>query len=467
MNDEINELVDNLKSYKEDLSKEVYGQYKASVVLSKTINLRGKTGDAFKNYISVVHLQLAQKIINIIGEIDKAANQMKKDFESYEKDDKGIVGSGTLTEVKETIQQSKSSFEKLDSKSDSLLCKASEFIATTKLPGNSVSDDYDAVTKNITKTKELLEETDAKVAKDLTQLVTRVNELKKQINTLYSKFRDDNGIKYSKVNNIKNNKWYTDEKKGLFGKMYKDDPFTYKAGSKALYEEQWVKGTSDEKYESTTVSAFQASGFTKKDEGNLELSGEAYTFSIDGHSQFNKYLKSDDSLHLLGGQGKTVLGKDGVELEGKLLVYGQEHSGVLGNDNFDGHINGQLEALSLDGNLAVILPDEKGDFKLALGGNIVGANAELGVGTKLFGIEELTVPVKDSSGKIVEKSLLSLEVGGGIGPQIGAGVEFSSETVIEKDFFYVKSNTLLIDLGAGFKGNIDISVPTAGLKFPW
>lgn len=105
VNDELTTLVEKLSTYKENLSTSVYEQYKTALVLSQTINLRGKAGDALKQYINVSHINLTQKIINVIAEITEVAEKMKNDFSNFETASNGIVGSGTLDNVRDQIKK--------------------------------------------------------------------------------------------------------------------------------------------------------------------------------------------------------------------------------------------------------------------------------------------------------------------------------------------------------------------------
>ena len=146
VNDELTTLVEKLSTYKENLSTSVYEQYKTALVLSQTINLRGKAGDALKQYINVSHINLTQKIINVIAEITEVAEKMKNDFSNFETASNGIVGSGTLDNVRDQIKKTNDRFTEIDDTAVQLLYRASEFISTTSLGTSAVTGAY---TKNI------------------------------------------------------------------------------------------------------------------------------------------------------------------------------------------------------------------------------------------------------------------------------------------------------------------------------
>src|SRR5699024_3294145 len=128
-----------LSAYKESLSDTVYEQYITAIILSKTINLRWLAGDALKEYMNVSHINLTQKIINVIDEITEVAEKIENNFSSFEADSHGIVGSGTLEQVQTEIKSKRDRFSEIDGTADQLLYRASEFIPITNLGTSKVT----------------------------------------------------------------------------------------------------------------------------------------------------------------------------------------------------------------------------------------------------------------------------------------------------------------------------------------
>ena len=188
VNEELNDIVDKLNKYAEDVSTRLYEQYKTSFILSQTINFRGKAADSFKEYVTISHMNLSPKIINIMSEILAATEKVQADFLKYEQSAGGIVGSTTLEGVKDRINRKGNQFLAIDGYANQLLQQASEFIATTQLSGDDVSQSFDEVVKKLNKNREELSQTDSKVVNDLSNLTTRLQQLQTQYLRVVRKF---------------------------------------------------------------------------------------------------------------------------------------------------------------------------------------------------------------------------------------------------------------------------------------
>lgn len=467
VNDELDELVEKLRSYQDHLSTAVYEQFKSSLVLSKTKDLRGKTGDAFKEYMEIVHINLAEKVINIVHELHEAANTMQADFLNYEKNGKGIVGSTTVENVKTKIENTNKTFTQLDAKSSQLLNRAAEFISTVKLPTAEVNTAYINVTKNIDKTRSGLDDNDARVARQLNSMKQRVEQLSQQITDLSEKFRDKNGLIYSKIGSIKDQAWYTVENKGAFAQMVDDDPFIYNAGHASVADGQWVTGVDGDIYFAASGYALGAEGYYQRDGYEINTAGEFAALKGSLEGQATDYVTGSIEGELLGGDGSFTFGSEGLDAEGSVAVAKAEGTAMLGTDMFHGYVTGKADALTADGKFAVKIPqDEDGDFKFALGGEASAASAKVEAGITLFGIEEANASIEDGDTKS-SKSLLGVDAEVSAGFQASAGVEFSSETVFTSDFVNVRANTIEVDLSLIIGLKIELQIPSIQLKWPW
>lgn len=142
INEEISEMKEKMADYQDTISQVAYEQFKTATVLVNTLSLRGTTGDSFRTYMNLVHLNLTQKIINIAEEIRQAVDQMETIFLDFESHASGKVETDTLDRVTEKVQNSNNVFDALDGKSGNLLSRASKFIATTNLPSQTVQAGY-------------------------------------------------------------------------------------------------------------------------------------------------------------------------------------------------------------------------------------------------------------------------------------------------------------------------------------
>ena len=475
VNDELTTLVEKLSTYKENLSTSVYEQYKTASVLSQTINLRGKAGNALKQYINVSHINLTQKIINVIAEITEVAEKMKNDFSNFETASNGIVGSGTLDNVRNQMKKTNDRFTEIDDTAGQLLYRASELISTTSLGTSDVTGAYTKIFDHVENTKTGLEETDSNLKGLLEELTSRVFELQTHIFELSEVFRDKNGIKYSKLNEIPNRDWYTVESNHAFQEMQEDDPFVYNAGHASVAEGQWVAGTSDTNYITT-------SGYVVGAEGEITQSGSFFSntnpYTVDGQGEaavlsanvqgetLGGYGKLDGSGRVLGGDGNFHFGPDGVDAEGKVAVIEAEGTAMLGEDNFNGYVSGHAEALTAKGHARFTLPeDQDGDFKIGLGGKVDVASAGFETGISLFEVDSPGYSYDDGTHEKV--SMLGIEGGVNAGLQFGAGFDIKSDTVYSNDFLNVRANEIDVDLKILLGLKASVAVPTLQLKWPW
>ena len=463
VNEELNDIVDKLSAYEEDVSTILYEQFKTSLILSQTNNLRGKAGDSFKDYMNVSHINLSQKIINVISEIVAATKKVQEDFSNYEQNADGIVGSNTLEDVHQTIRTKSGQFISLDDYSNQLLYQASEFITTTKLSGEEVSSSFDEVTSNLNKKREKLSEIDSRIVNDLSVLSTRVKHLQTHIYELAENFRNKNGIDYSKLNKISEQDWYSVEDNGAFKILKEDDPFIHHAGHASVAEGQWVNGTSDTNHLTGSGYLVGANGQFTQDGFTMDGEGEAAIAkgSLEGETLYG-FGKGELNGELLGADGNFHFGADGLALEGNVAVAKADGKVILGTENFHGYGSAKAELLTADGHASFRLPEDEADnIKIGLGGNASAASAKAEAGITLFGLENPGVQNDEVT------SVLGIDAEVSVGFQVGAGVEFESETVYSTDYFNVRANELDIELKLIGGINLAVQVPSIQLKWPW
>ena len=463
VNEELNDIVDQLNKYGDDVSTKLYEQYKTATVLSKTNHFRGKAGDSFKAYMNVSHINLSPKIINIMAELLAVTEKVQKDFLKYEQSANGIVGSTTVEGVKNRINGKSGQFLAIDGHANQLLHQASEFIATTQLSGDDVTQSFDEVVKTLNKNREELSETDSKAVNDLSDLTTRLQHLQTHIYELSENFRDKNGIQYTKLDKISEQEWYSAENNGAFATMVEDDPFLHHAGAARGAEGQWVVGTSDQNYLTGNGYLAGASGQFTRDGSTLDGEGEAAMAkgSIAGETLLG-YGKGEINGKLLAGEGDFHFGTDGASLEGSVAYAKVDGKVILGTENFNGYGSASAEFLTADGHASLIYAEDADDnVKVGLGAQAVGANAKAEAGITLFGVESPGVEYNEV------KSVLGIDAEVSAGFQIGAGVKFESETVYSYEYFNVRANELDIDLKLFGGIKLAVQVPTLQLKWPW
>ncbi|MBC1886322.1 T7SS effector LXG polymorphic toxin [Listeria seeligeri] len=379
VNEEMKDIKENISTYNDDLSDVVYEHYKNIIVLSETINIKGSSADTMKKYMATVQSNIAEKIINISDELLTVVGTIKDDFESFEGDNKGIVGDGTIKDIKIQAEDYKKTFENVTDGDKKLLETAAEFIATTKLNTETVIDAFDSSTTKLQKYKDELDEHDAANLNQLADVKERVNSLAKQIDEVRNNYRDAKGIIPGKVDSLTKEPWYSNEMKGAFNDMAEEDPFYYGAGDASLYEGQWVTGTNDA-YAQAYARGLGTTGSFKMDNDSIETSGEFSAASGNASAQ-NDFASAEMNASILGGEGHFNLDNKGLDAGAEAHLASVDGSLTLGNADYNGFLNGNASLGNADANIAF------NQNEIGAGAHASWARAEAEAGGTIGGVE--------------------------------------------------------------------------------
>ncbi|MEJ8764809.1 T7SS effector LXG polymorphic toxin [Oceanobacillus sp. HCA-5259] len=467
INEEISEMKEKMADYQDTISQVAYEQFKTATVLANTLSLRGTTGDSFRTYMNLVHLNLTQKIINIAEEIRQAVDQMETIFLDFESHASGKVETDTLERVTEKVQNSNNVFDALDGKSGNLLSRASKFIATTNLPSQTVQAGYRDSIQQLNTFKQELSQTDSRAANDLSRLVERVETLKQQIADLSTVYRNQNGINYDKIGDITSEAWYSNENTAAFADMVEDDPFVSETTRHAFYEDQWVAGVNGDVFASYDHALFYADGSHKVENGVTTFQGGAGVYQGNGHAQVTDYLTADGTVSVGQVKGDVSYG-NGIALNAEGHAAKLEGTAMLGTENFNGHVSASAEALSGDAHFVIQPKDDNGEYKFHIGGGGALWKAEANAGIELFGVKDISSSAKDyKTDNSAQMSLFGVDIAGSVGKQVSAELEASSTKVFETKVVDVHADRLKIDLSFGLGVKLDLQYPTLNWKWPW
>lgn len=467
INEEISEMKEKMADYQDTISQVAYEQFKTATVLANTLSLRGTTGDSFKAYMNLVHLNLTQKIINIAEEIRQAVDQMETVFLDYESHASGKVETDTLERVTEKVKHSNTAFDALDGRSGNLLSRASEFIATTNLPGQTVQAGYSDSIRQLNTFKADLSQTDSRAASDLSRVVERVETLKQQIADLSTVYRNQNGISYDKIGNITSEAWYSNENTAAFADMVEDDPFVSQTTRHTFYEDQWVAGVNGDVFASYDHAFLHAEGSHKVEDGVTTFQGGAGIYQGNGRAQVTDYLKADGTVSVGQVQGDFSYG-NGVAINAEGHAAKIDGTAMLGTENFNGHVSANAEALSGNAHFVIQPKDDNGEFKFHVGGGGALWKAEANAGVELFGIKDVSSSAQDyKTDDSAQMSLFGVDIAGSVGKQVSAELEISSTKAFETKIVDVHANRLKIDLSLGLGVKLDLQYPSLNWKWPW
>ncbi|EAC3820297.1 hypothetical protein AOC40_12795 [Listeria monocytogenes] len=380
VNEEIKDIKENVSKYNENLADAVYEHYKNIVVLSETINFKGAAADTVKNYMASVQSNIAEKIINVSDELLTAIVAVKDNFESFEGSGKGIVGDGTLKDVKKQTEDYKKLFAEATDGDSKILEEAAEFIATTKLNTENVINEFDNSAKKLQEYNDKLDEHDKTGLDKLVNVKERVSALAMQIDEVINNYRDTKGIIADKVENITKEPWYSNEMNGAFNSMAEEDPFYYAAGDASLYEDQWVTGMRDDLYIQAYARGIGATGVFKADNNSIEANGEFSAASGNVSTEFI-FGNAEAKASLLDGEGHFNLSNKGLDAGAEAHLASVDGSFTIGNSDYNGFANGNASLGNADANIAF------NNNEVALGAHASWARAEGDLGVTIGGVE--------------------------------------------------------------------------------
>jgi len=471
VNTEMEELVNRLSTYQSNIVAAVYEQYKSSTVLSRTINLKGETGDSMKEYMETVHINLTQKVINVSAELLEVACKMRESFLTYESDINGIVGTGTLDQEKKQLDGNNQEFDKLDEHGQNLVGRAAEFISTIRLPGETVHNTYEIAKKNIKETKGELLQTDQVCVNRIRPVTERINELLTEMYELSAYFKNKNGVISDKVKSIKEQPWYSLENSGAFKVKSEEDPFSYKAGHKSLGQDQWVFGTSDSNYLSGTGYLLGMQGQQTINNGTYKANGEIAVAKGDlkGVTLFG-LGKLDTEGEVLSGKGELEFNRpDNFLIHGNVSAVKAKSTAIIGTENFNGYASVKAKVLDADGIIAFKNPKDRDDsYHYGFGGTLDAASASAETGFTLFGMNEVGGEYKLEDGHKVEpKKEFGLNGSVSAGVQGGARLEVKDDVVVNTKYVNIRATEITGELKLLLGVDFDATVPIIQLKWPW
>ncbi len=382
VNKELDELVDNMKPYRDDLIDIMYEQYKNATILSTTDSLWGVTGDDFKEYMSSVHLHLTERFINITGELYENIEKIREAFNELESSRRGVVGNGTIEDLQSDFISKKDDFEVLSRNDLNLLYEASQHISTTNLDSDSVASNFSDSIDKLESINIKLEETAQECKSSLSAVKDRVEQLKAEIKDIKGNYHDSNGIVISQVNSMTSEPWYSSEYSGYFKALSEDEPFTQKEWGGTLEYADAVAGRGNNLYATVSANGPMALGYTGKNNRGHYGYGEVELFGLNGEGQVgNNFLSGETESGMLHGEGGYYFGEDGFDANVEMYALQTENMATLGNEDFNLHLGTKASLGSVDA--ALTCTSEEVD----VGSHYSGPTAEVSPGFTLFGVD--------------------------------------------------------------------------------
>lgn len=459
VNDELTQMLSDIKKAEQTASDALYSQFKAMTKIVGTDSFEGGGADDYKQYVSNVDINYLNSFLNLIKETTTAITEIKDSFTSFESDSSGIVGSGTLGDTKDALTTKKSAFTDLISEIETVNSQAEEYITVKKISSSNVESDYESIMKSVETIKSDLSTTNDTALTKADSLHQRIQELKNCVDKISTEYHSNGRIDYKKAKQIPKEKWYTVEEPVALTEVAMNDPYGYEVFGETGAQKQWATGLNSSVYAMLYAKTSEYKFRTEKSKFYRSGEAEYNGVGVGGNIKGTDYFKATGDAGMINAYGKGRLGFNndyvGASLRGNLSLVEANGSAVLGTDNFNGYAKANAELLAASGYAEFEFEDDR--FAIGLGGKASGAKASVDLGLSF-----LEYDTGDGKGNVF---------GLGLEPEFNAGVSAHASLSGEKitNWGPVNVNAVNLKLGGalGFGLNIDITLPIPSLNLGW
>lgn len=464
-NNAVISLYEQAKGYEATVQEAFYSQYKTAYKISVSNYFRGDAADAFKNYITNGTINIISGFLDLSSDITTIIQIFAEAFYQYELTHDGKVEESVLDYINETLKEKETTFEGAKSELNAVLNLAAQYISIQKLSLADVNTGYSQARDAVKKIREDLYAVDDEAAKAAAELLERIKELRMLIERVMAFcYSDDGNINADNLTEIQTQDWFQTAGNVTLFLLLQEDPFEYSAGEVTVAEEQWAVGLCSDVYAYAGYSWLTASGESGIEDGTAFAKGKAAVISANGYAQFTDYLNASANVNVGYAEGEAKAGWDekykGLKVDAEVGIVQVDGSVVLGSEELNAFVKGELKLLCADGKVAFEFEDD-GEFAIGVDVSATVASASVSGGTTILAYKSKDSATEDT------KPLLGFEVKPEANLGASFAVWFESETAIEYDYFNINATTLSIDLSFLVGGEVTITVPTLYFKWPW
>lgn len=458
-------LYDQVKAYESTVQDAFYSEYKNTYKLSVSNYFRGEAADSFKNYLTNGAINIICGFLDISSDLTMIIQMFAEAFYQYENSHDGCVDEGVLDYINQTLSSKRNIFEGVKGELNAVVGLAAQYISTKNLQLGNVDLRYDDTKSSVLRIREGLYEVDDEALRAANDLYTRISDLKSLINNILGFcYRSDGKLNTDNIPNLNSQDWFETSGNVTLYLLLEEDPFEYCAGEVTLAEDQWAAGLCSDIYAYAGYSFLTASGEAGVEDGTAFAKGKAAVLNANGYAQFTDYLSAQANVNILYAEGEAKAGWSdkykGFKVEAEVGVIQADGSVVIGSDDLNAFVKGEVKVLCADGKVAFEFEDD-GEFALGVDASATAASASVKGGTTILGFKN-----KDTATGETE-TLLGFKVGAkaDAGGSIAAWAE--SETAIETEYFNINAVTVKLDLALLVGVDMSVTFPCPWFKAPW
>lgn len=464
------DIYNDVNGFKTTAEDALYEQFKSAYKLSVTNYMRGSGSRAFKNYFKHGTINMITGLMDIVSETAMIAQLIAECFYQLEKSEKGVIAESQLDSIKSDLKGYRSTFSGMESELNQVVAEASKYISTTNLSLDDVTDSYTDVNKKLKKIATDLESMDAEILPNVEQLLERIAALSTLATNTMGHCYKDGKIQLNSTKTLTKQTWYTKQSNLALTIMLQEDPFSYEAGAVSVSEKQWAKGLCSDVYAYAGYTILGKEGEVGVENGTAFAKGAAAVFALNGYAQFTDFLRAEGEAKAVYAEGDVKIGAGdgyfGAHVSAEAGLFKANGKVILGTDEFNGFVKGDVKLLSADGKAAFEFDSKSGEYAIGVDGSATLASAKASAGFSFLDYE-----YKEKSDTAIKKthkeSLFKLEASA----KASAGGSFAlyseSKTAIETPLVNVNATSLKIDASALLGFELDVTVPQLHWKWPW
>lgn len=454
--------------YQAAIEEVLYAHYKNAFKISQSIHFRGDAADAFKGYIKNGAINVLTGLMDVVAEMTMTCQLLAEGFYVFEHNEQGVIVesvmdtiAGELTAREECLNNIKSEIRDVNNLS-------SQYIAVKSVDVDAVNTQYGITNKTLTKIRTDMYALDEEAGKYVNDLCTRITALKDLLHRTMGLCYKDGVINPDELRQLRLQSWYYPETNLTLYIKLQEDPFVYSAGEVTLAEDQWAVGLCSDVYAYAGYSFVNASYEEGVEDGAAFRKAKFSVLEANGYAQLTDYLAGQANLKTgyVETDVKAGFSEDyvGFKVDAGVGLVKLDGSIVLGNENINAFIKGDVKVFCADGKAAFEFKDN-GEFAVGVDASATLASVGIKGGMSLF---SYTNRSKDTlTGQKKEESLLGFNVGA----KLDAGGSFAAyaerKNVIGTEFFNIQTTRVKLDIALGIGIDVDVTVPSVSWSWNW
>ena len=456
---------DAVKAYGTTVQDKLYSQFKSAYKLSVSNYFRGDAAEAFKNYLTNGAINIIGGMMDIASDMSMIIQLFAEAFYQYEFNHNGRVAESVLDHINNGLISKEQAFDSTKVELNAVMQLASKYIATKSLEMGTVNQGYSETQTVLKKIREDLYDVDDQACKTADDLMTRIVEVRTLIERMMAYcYNGDGRIVTDNLKNLQTQGWFHKAGNVALYLKLQEDPFEYVAGETTVAEDQWAAGLCLDVYAYAGYAFLTASGEAGVEDGTAFAKGKAAVLTANGYAQFTDYLSGTANAKFGFAEGETKAGWSdkykGYKVEAEVGLVKIDGSVVLGSDDLNAFVKGEIQVLTADGKIACEFEDD-GEFAVGLDASATLASASVKVGTTILGYKNTDTATGETETLLGFKAGAKAKAGGSL------AVWAESKTAIEGEYVNINATTVKVDAALLLGLDLSLTIPTPYFKWPW